>query len=808
MGVVNWPRGSVVLVLAVFALLAASCSTLGLGEEEQASEDTIDNAASEDIAADEEEPTSEGGEDAESEAAPAPSIWTRADDSPMRPDQPTASLSAAAPPTDGGPWTIVGSEFDYELNRRTPVVWEADNPDGTDPWTRTDIEPGPEGDTGMSEIVRTVDMDIVVGSRGRDSEQRPSVWIREGTGNWETVDAAQFDGDNQEWLHNITAQADGNALLALGTSVTETNKYNPVIWLSEDGATWTQVANTPFADNGTEHIRGAAIGPDRWVVTGWQSEATEEVPVAWWSEDGNTWNTAEVELPAGVDDAFFGEAVWFQDRFVVVGGLSSDGLYRPVAWTSPDGASWDLQPNRFEVNDDGRQSTFGLGALKLTVAGTRLLATASEDFLQHVWTSSDGATWVPVDDIWQLRGSGTGINGIAGTDDELIVTTPEPAILLYNGEWREGDVRDETFPTPVDIPFVSDLAATPDGWMAIGGVSSRFRTRDRTTTGTAWTSVDGTNWTEVVRVPSGTLGPMSIIAAQDDRLVAVGTETIDSASQNNRFGRSMLWELEEDWEIVAAPALFGERRVGMDAVTLAGDAVIAGGWTFLEDNTDAILIDSAGGLDQTVDIGHSGPDDERVHTLCGRDDGVAVAFVRIQSQAGDSSVEVVVRAPDGSWSAAEFPERSAGVDSFGVNGCVHGPDGFLAAGWSKQAANDDIALWRSDDGQVWEPVDGPADVVGEANQWLTGVAATEDGYLLAGQDTSSGLVLPMVWYGTGAGWGGLTVVGEGDDSTVSMGSLELAVRGQDIMVIGSKGGAERVYTTTLEQLVATLEGES
>ena len=786
------------MVLVVVALLAGSCSALG-PDDSQTANPQIGSTSEPIVSPDDEteEPAAPTGTN------PTGPVWSRADDTAPQPDQPTVELAAVAPPDGDGLWRIVGSEYDHRLDRYVPVVWEAQDVGGFDPWTRTDIDPGPLDDAALLDVARIGGQDVAVGSQGRESEERPAVWVRDEESDWRLVDESAIDGDREGFLHDVMAGPTGEGL-AVGSIRSDAGVFVPMLWQSDDGLAWQQLPDTPFADDGSLRLRDAVLGPDRLVATGVRVvDGITDIPTAWWSETGTTWSEADVEVPAGAAEGVLNQAVWFDGAYVAVGGLSFDGSFRPAAWTSTDGTSWQLASDLFDTIDSGSRTNFGFAAFGLTVAGDRLLATAAEAAFQHVWSSSDGSTWTPVDDILARRPGGVRVQSLAGSDDEIVVATPEPGLLTYNERWTETELRVETFPSPQAIPFVDDVVATPDGWLAVGGQSLRIAGQDRTNRGAAWTSVDGVTWTEVTRLPGSTLCPVSIATAAGDRVVAAGTETLDGARRNNRLGASRIWSFDGVFDNIQASGLFDNNsRISIHSIGLAGEAILGGGWTFSGNDPDAFLIDSQAGLDRRIDLGHNGPDDEQVNAICGREDGTAAALTIIQNQQGNLSIAASVRSTDGVWTDASFPARPAEIDRAFVDDCVFGSGEILAVGWTAESSNLNNAIWRSEDGQGWESIEPPADVDDATDQWLSGIVALDNSYLLVGVDRSSGQLLPMVWHGDGTQWSGVHVTGGSDDSTAGMDSLELAVRGQDVTVIGRKNGVERIYTTTLERLTA------
>ncbi|MGI9598874.1 MAG: hypothetical protein ACR2QK_22110, partial [Acidimicrobiales bacterium] len=334
--------GPIATALAAMAVLA-SCSF---------SEPAVEGPSSTDTAA---APTAvDGGELAASDRpeieAPR-SIWTRAEDQALRPDQASTVFGGAIGPSHGLPWTIVGSVFDFETNRSVPTLWEADAPERSNPWERSAVEDEPDVDAEIAAVARSTELDVAVGSRGRGEARRPAAWVRRAGGDWQTVALGQFLESGEGWLVDIDIGPDGGSMLAMGRTVDDTGLRPPTVWSSDDGLTWSPVEGVPIEADGSEDVHGVSIGPSRSVLTGSTDLRSEESAAAWWSEDGLAWNEAMIDIPADATESFLREVVWFQDRFVAVGGVGLGGEFRPAAWSSADGVEWQLETRSFEMLD-------------------------------------------------------------------------------------------------------------------------------------------------------------------------------------------------------------------------------------------------------------------------------------------------------------------------------------------------------------------------------------------------------------------------------------------------------------------------
>jgi hypothetical protein len=801
MGTKAAKRGRLKIGLMAVFLLAASCSVTDdlLGNEV---DDTTSSAGT-----DEATSPAESGTAASEETEPErPSIWSRGGDASMRPTAPHASVNQSMAPGNGDGWTIVGSVYHYDTGISQPAVWSADEPDSRESWTRIEVEETADGGAHMAGATRADGFDVAVGDRGEGQGKRAAVWLRSSGDQWRSVDWSQFDRGVPEHLSRVAADQSSGLVIAIGEQTGADNEQKPVVWTSPDGENWDAIEDLPFASGGIQSLRSLAVGSNKSVATGQQTDSTMTA-IAFWSEDGRTWNQADVETPSDGGRSYMGESTWFEDRFVAVGGVATGDVFRPASWTSVDGKVWELQQVPFETMDDGRIVNVGFGAQSITSTDSMIYATADSGFLQQLWQSPDGTNWTVVGDITDVRSVSMNINSIAAAGNQILLTTEAPDVLIYEDKFERAGLRSDLLPLPDEYPWVSDLAYADGGWVAVGGSSVQLGGDSGTPSdGTndvamLWRSADGVDWEVAERLPEASTGPVSVATPFAGGLVAVGTETIRSANAQERYGRGLIWELAASgWEeLDAQSARDDEARVGLLDVASAGGDVLAGGWRYdpTGDDTDALLIQrTADSAPQVVDIGHQGSDNEFLVALCGNQAGEAVAVLSTQ-QPDTNQLSAVRRSSDREWSDARW-EVSPNDERATVVGCEHGADGFVAAGFAVGGGSDtNVGLWRSADGTMWERVEGPPGFSAAADQSVDSIVATEDGYLLAGTDASSGENHQVVWYGSGDDWGQVIV-----DEAVTMGRLQVGYGAGTVVVAGWDDGAVRIYVTTLEQVKA------
>jgi hypothetical protein len=318
------------------------------------------------------------------------------------------------------------------------------------------------------------------------------------------------------------------------------------------------------------HFPGQAIMSDVVVRPGGDLVAVGYVgprwrPTAWTSATGMTWDlqaivgtefTFPVALAAGPDGALVG-----------VGRSGST----PRSWTSPDGRAW--TPHDVGILGDGTTAE-----RMTTVVATRdgYLAGGSvgpELFERHArfWSSRDGVTWTPVPDDpiafadAEVRsiapfGSGFVAIGVTGTVQEITGSVA----------WTSPDGRGWTRHDPPDLSLgraVSVIEAPFGGLVAVGSGLNEEEAL-------AWWSADGVDWRiapdEASRQYAGKIR-MTDVVAVGDVLVGVGNYV------GMQRGTAVSW-LSRDavrWEEARSAPV--QEQVELYAVAAAGPGIVAVG---------------------------------------------------------------------------------------------------------------------------------------------------------------------------------------------------------------------------------------
>ena len=266
-----------------------------------------------------------------------------------------------------------------------------------------------------------------------------------------------------------------NQLIAVGRD----SAGRGVVFLSNDGTRWTQVAP-----------RARAL-PSLGAVAAWRNGfvafADSGSTILWTSRDGRAWTPVRPTSRAFADAAVT-DVVAGGPGLVAVGARLDPGeTDEPVGglvWTSRDGATWTRVGGErtFDLNE-GNINTIAVGGPGLVAAGADIDGTV-------VWTSRDGASWerVPRD---RAVFAGAGISAITVWRDGLVAMgarIPDAVGL----QWTSRDGR-TWVPEPTDGFFdvrvaVSDLSQVAGRLVAVGQDSVG---------GAIWVSDDGRSWTPV-----------------------------------------------------------------------------------------------------------------------------------------------------------------------------------------------------------------------------------------------------------------------------------------------------------------------
>ncbi len=209
--------------------------------------------------------------------------------------------------------------------------------------------------------------------------------------------AAWVSTDLAHWTKAPDQAGLGGAIfrgIAAGTAnfvaIGDSEGGGPTVWTSPDGLHWGPVlSKTPFPSNVSE-ATGILATPDGILIVG----RIGEDAATWTSPNGETW-TVHSPLPSG--KGFFNGLAEGPAGLVSLVGAPSGGIevapgdFRvPVTpSTSVDGIAWHA--------GSPSPALFGTYASIVGVPGGYLaIGQIGLDVTEHLWSSADGTTWVPV----------------------------------------------------------------------------------------------------------------------------------------------------------------------------------------------------------------------------------------------------------------------------------------------------------------------------------------------------------------------------------------------------------------------------
>jgi hypothetical protein len=182
----------------------------------------------------------------------------------------------------------------------------------TDGLNWQDARSGP-GEANLSMIIPAGDRLLLI---GQAVQTKAGAWLSDDGATWTEVRGAPAE----LWA---AASWPGHGIVAAGGSGPAAS-----VWTSADGSSW-QAATTPMPEAGDPFVAGVATGPAGVVAIG----AVDERPAAWRSTDLTTWTEAGV---AWGRDVVLQSVVDLDGTFVIAGRRSK----HPTLWLSTDGVGW------------------------------------------------------------------------------------------------------------------------------------------------------------------------------------------------------------------------------------------------------------------------------------------------------------------------------------------------------------------------------------------------------------------------------------------------------------------------------------
>jgi hypothetical protein len=281
------------------------------------------------------------------------------------------------------------------------------------------------------------------------------------------------------------------------------------VMTSGDARTWRHVADLP----GGRTLTGAALTSQGPIVTGRLGSGDAYLTMA---------GAGDVNL-AAVPDAVHAERTVDgiaadAGRILAVG--STNG--RAALWTSADGAAWSRA--RLPASKAPGQQRL----VDVVHGGPGWLAVGGTGSRSLVLMSGDTNTWQPVPGARAFSGalvpSAAAANGstyvVVGTDNGTTAAAWASTDLKNWARSRNAGKTDLNGGQAAP-KWMSDVAATPSGFVAVGG-----QTKNKMSQPALWTSPDGKRWTLATAAPAlpkgTTEGALTKVVARGSVLVATG----------------------------------------------------------------------------------------------------------------------------------------------------------------------------------------------------------------------------------------------------------------------------------------------
>jgi hypothetical protein len=186
---------------------------------------------------------------------------------------------------------------------------------------------------------------------------------------------------------------------------------NNEVWSSTDGKDWVLVKKNTHLDNTFDrnsdwegrHTGGYVVYRDRMWLIGGDTNQGHYQPDIWNSADGQTWTQVNPRHRAPWSPRALYHTVVFKDRIWVMGGQtmpafapSDEAFYRDI-WTTTDGKTWtEVKPREPYWSSRGMigGGVVFNGRLWILGGGTyNTPTTQARKYFNDVWSTSDGVHW-------------------------------------------------------------------------------------------------------------------------------------------------------------------------------------------------------------------------------------------------------------------------------------------------------------------------------------------------------------------------------------------------------------------------------
>ena len=612
---------------------------------------------------------------------------------------PGATIAAVVAPSSGGPGWVIAGTRDNGSGSTTATAWTS--PDGVT-WASKPLTGGNVSSDARSAASWKTST-IIVGSVGSGTERRAQVWVSPVPGSPFAAVPVTSSSDSASAMDHVTV---GN----LGFFATGTISGQPAIWYSTNGLQWSVSAGaTHFIDGFPGAQVNTILATYSYVfAAGSVRDGTATDAAIWRTQDGINWKqvvNSQGAFSGGGDHVITGLAplgtLPSGGGLLAVGGLETGGAWAPVSWISPDGASWS-QPAGDFPRAAGDAIVRAVSPVATLVGPTEFFATGGGPSNQHLWQSTDGVRWNPVD----LPGAAAGADGWRAT----LVASDGHTHVVADGDPGQAHV----------------LTDSPKGWAepssnpgVFGPISS---TADAVSLQQAKSGLELT-----ARV---TQSPQTIGTS------AVSTVTLGSADGVNwsaplASGAAATWPPGRlpTGATAVVPTAAGWTAVGTGPVgSVSPSGLVTSGLALAWTSADGTHWSAPTTLDPKPGIGPEQP-----RGACASP-AVSVAVGESELSATGTGAATWYTTGGTQWKTGDLsPPGTAGGDE--LFGCVRNASGFAAFGATTGAGGDVPALWSSSDGAHWvrgTPAFGPGTpgpltaLAVSGNNWLAVSSVAQD----------------------------------------------------------------------------------
>lgn len=368
--------------------------------------------------------------------------------------------SIVAPIDESSDWIVGGSVSDRKIEQTRPVVWS--NSDvAADGWTEVMLPVGAasigadpvdndptESDLVWGEVEQVIHAAqgaIAIGSIGSGSANHPAIW-QQSTQGWLPLDAPPQIDSRPTALQQIVEVPDADGpeeLVLLGTAADIDGQSQSIVWTGTPGD-WS-IAISPSDEHDRAAVSRVRSVGDRVFALGWAGtgDGTGDDDSVWmmlWTRRGDgEWELVDVPT-IGTDNFWLYDIVYFKGNYILTGGRDIGGVRHVAQWKSVDGLDWSQSVATIEPVTDHEERVLGGGWAfdEVVAAGDQLFATSSHSFLPYVFESEVGVNWRPVALLHDLSRSDV-LHSLAGRGDTLALIHDNSGLQVFDGNsWTRG----------------------------------------------------------------------------------------------------------------------------------------------------------------------------------------------------------------------------------------------------------------------------------------------------------------------------------------------------------------------------------